>query len=218
MFVVVLRFIQCGFQLYCSLWFCCLQALLLILFLLFFFFLMIRRPPRSTRTDTLFPYTTLFRSNACVPNVLKLTVEGCCCGFRDVGDDEHQQQREQGQHQEIQDATEPREEVASGGIEEERPDEDRTNHRQTGEREQRIEHDHTANREREKSGYSGEQDDEGWADTHEDRRRGPLQIPNAGVLLSIFLGGILHPYQSNIDARPQRIKRPTDAIWRVPDD
>src|SRR3546814_20340187 len=27
-----------------------------------FFFLMIRRTPRSTRTDTLFPYTTLFRS------------------------------------------------------------------------------------------------------------------------------------------------------------
>src|SRR3546814_20301743 len=27
-----------------------------------FFFLMIQRPPRSTRTDTLFPYTTLFRS------------------------------------------------------------------------------------------------------------------------------------------------------------
>src|SRR3546814_3888472 len=26
------------------------------------FFIMIRRPPRSTRTDTLFPYTTLFRS------------------------------------------------------------------------------------------------------------------------------------------------------------
>src|SRR3546814_5663425 len=30
--------------------------------MLFLFFLMIRRPPRSTRTDTLFPYTTLFRS------------------------------------------------------------------------------------------------------------------------------------------------------------
>src|SRR6056297_1161910 len=30
---------------------------------LFFFFLMIRRPPRSTRTDTLFPYTTLFQSD-----------------------------------------------------------------------------------------------------------------------------------------------------------
>src|SRR3546814_3918090 len=28
-----------------------------------FFCLMIRRPPRSTRTDTLFPYTTLFRSH-----------------------------------------------------------------------------------------------------------------------------------------------------------
>src|SRR3546814_3772297 len=31
-------------------------------FLALFFFLMIRRPPRSTRTDTLFPYTTLFLS------------------------------------------------------------------------------------------------------------------------------------------------------------
>src|SRR3546814_18041230 len=30
----------------------------------FTFFLIIRRPPRSTRTDTLFPYTTLFRSEA----------------------------------------------------------------------------------------------------------------------------------------------------------
>src|SRR3546814_14869514 len=33
-----------------------------LLCVVFFFFLMIRRPPRSTRTDTLFPYTTLFRS------------------------------------------------------------------------------------------------------------------------------------------------------------
>src|SRR3546814_17447667 len=32
--------------------------------LFLFFFLMIRRPPRSTRTDTLFPYTTLFRSQS----------------------------------------------------------------------------------------------------------------------------------------------------------
>src|SRR3546814_12116330 len=31
-------------------------------FVCHFFFLMIRRPPISTRTDTLFPYTTLFRS------------------------------------------------------------------------------------------------------------------------------------------------------------
>src|SRR3546814_8675623 len=33
-----------------------------------FFFLMIRRPPRSTRTDTLFPYTTLFRSREAKPS------------------------------------------------------------------------------------------------------------------------------------------------------
>src|SRR3546814_19661862 len=40
-----------------------LHANLFIYFVLFvFFFLIIRRPPRSTRTDTLFPYTTLFRS------------------------------------------------------------------------------------------------------------------------------------------------------------
>src|SRR3546814_11323720 len=33
-----------------------------LVFYLCVVFLMIRRPPRSTRTDTLFPYTTLFRS------------------------------------------------------------------------------------------------------------------------------------------------------------
>src|SRR3546814_15114986 len=33
------------------------------MFIFLFFFFMIRRPPRSTRTDTLFPYTTLFRSH-----------------------------------------------------------------------------------------------------------------------------------------------------------
>src|SRR3546814_8295327 len=32
----------------------------------FFFFLMRRRPPRSTRTDTRFPYTTLFRSTVAI--------------------------------------------------------------------------------------------------------------------------------------------------------
>src|SRR3546814_16916637 len=31
--------------------------------LVIIYFIMIRRPPRSTRTDTLFPYTTLFRSD-----------------------------------------------------------------------------------------------------------------------------------------------------------
>src|SRR3546814_19907574 len=42
---------------------------------------MIRRPPRSTRTDTLFPYTTLFRSQDTLRNVIewdtkRLDVEG----------------------------------------------------------------------------------------------------------------------------------------------
>src|SRR3546814_6246270 len=37
--------------------------LLDLLLFVYCFFLMIRRPPRSTRTDTLFPYTTLFRSS-----------------------------------------------------------------------------------------------------------------------------------------------------------
>src|SRR3546814_16931408 len=38
------------------------MSLFLVTFFMFVFFLMIRRPPRSTRTYTLFPYTTLFRS------------------------------------------------------------------------------------------------------------------------------------------------------------
>src|SRR3546814_11338428 len=47
----------------CCVLFVCLYAESLSLtFDAVFFFLMIRRPPRSTRTDTLFPYTTLFRS------------------------------------------------------------------------------------------------------------------------------------------------------------
>src|SRR3546814_14905330 len=41
---------------------CCRCVFNLSYVLSLFFFLMIRRPPRSTRTDTLFPYTTLFRS------------------------------------------------------------------------------------------------------------------------------------------------------------
>src|SRR3546814_14109444 len=51
----------------CGCTYCLLVMLscLFVVFCFFFFFLMIRRPPRSTRTDTLFPYTTLFRSPAC---------------------------------------------------------------------------------------------------------------------------------------------------------
>src|SRR3546814_2921070 len=37
-------------------------VILIYIDIIIIFFLMIRRPPRSTRTDTLFPYTTLFRS------------------------------------------------------------------------------------------------------------------------------------------------------------
>src|SRR3546814_10806504 len=43
--------------------------------LIFFFFLMIRRPPRSTRTDTLFPYTTLFRSPTGQGNIIGNPIE-----------------------------------------------------------------------------------------------------------------------------------------------
>src|SRR3546814_16273470 len=38
--------------------------MILVIMCVVFLFLMIRRPPRSTLTDTLFPYTTLFRSSA----------------------------------------------------------------------------------------------------------------------------------------------------------
>src|SRR3546814_14665352 len=39
------------------------------------FFLMIRRPPRSTRTYTLFPYTTLFRSRGAATIAVTLQVD-----------------------------------------------------------------------------------------------------------------------------------------------
>src|SRR3546814_6291547 len=47
------------------------------LMFVFSLFLMIRRPPRSTRTDTLFPYTTLFRSvGASTGNVVRVVIGG----------------------------------------------------------------------------------------------------------------------------------------------
>src|SRR3546814_18352348 len=42
---------------------------------------MIRRPPRSTRTDTLFPYTTLFRSPAVGQPVIEASLEGDAPGI-----------------------------------------------------------------------------------------------------------------------------------------
>src|SRR3546814_6916240 len=47
------------------------------------FFLMIRRPPRSTRTDTLFPYTTRFRSIV-AGRVNGFVVEPLVAGARDA--------------------------------------------------------------------------------------------------------------------------------------
>src|SRR3546814_16154143 len=41
-----------------------------------FFFLIKRRPPRSTRTDTLFPYTTLFRSDLTAARILRVGERG----------------------------------------------------------------------------------------------------------------------------------------------
>src|SRR3546814_13542117 len=51
---------------YLVVWYVSICSCLLSVFcvIISLFFLMIRRPPRSTRTDTLFPYTTLFRSIA----------------------------------------------------------------------------------------------------------------------------------------------------------
>src|SRR3546814_11528636 len=46
-----------------------LFTLLFLFVFFFFFFLMILRPPRSTRTDTLFPYTTLFRSRVWMDSI-----------------------------------------------------------------------------------------------------------------------------------------------------
>src|SRR3546814_13693656 len=68
------------------------------LFQYFFFFLMIRRPPRSTRTDTLFPYTTLFRSSMSRKNFLSGrrfggTRWGPCCCIPDNDDEDSQMTR-----------------------------------------------------------------------------------------------------------------------------
>src|SRR3546814_12707382 len=57
------------------------------------FFLMIRRPPRSTRTDTLFPYTTLFRSVLLEPwfqilgahQIVRVMVHGAAIGTVEAG-------------------------------------------------------------------------------------------------------------------------------------
>src|SRR3546814_19319613 len=59
----------------------CATLSCLCLVSLFIFFLIIRRPPRSTRTDTLFPYTTLFRSSFALLHLPGLIVAGACLAF-----------------------------------------------------------------------------------------------------------------------------------------
>src|SRR3546814_17942298 len=46
---------------------------------------MIRRPPKSTRTDTLFPYTTLFRSHSCAGGLVRNFGTANCNGVRQHG-------------------------------------------------------------------------------------------------------------------------------------
>src|SRR3546814_19575384 len=74
-----------------------------VLFILLFviFFLMIRRTPRSTRTDTLVPYTSLFRSVGDGPN------RGDVVGDEEVGDlsfrlQAHEQLQAAGGHQRVE--------------------------------------------------------------------------------------------------------------------
>src|SRR3546814_14585482 len=64
------------FCLYCYVSVCYL-VLTFSFYLFLLFFLMIRRPPRSTRTDTLFPYTTLFRSHVTYRKEADLRPVGC---------------------------------------------------------------------------------------------------------------------------------------------
>src|SRR3546814_6759125 len=52
---------------------------------------MLRRPPRSTRTDTLFPYTTLFRSRegicgSCAMNIDGTNTLACICAIEEAGE------------------------------------------------------------------------------------------------------------------------------------
>src|SRR3546814_5112526 len=55
----------------------CLYVYLCRISVFFVFFLMIRRPPRSTRTDTLFPYTTLFRSQCDIVRIADSVWQDC---------------------------------------------------------------------------------------------------------------------------------------------
>src|SRR3546814_3874335 len=98
---------------------------------------MIRRPPRSTRTDTLFPYTTLFRSEeesqGVEPERLdrredqRVILRDCINeGIGRVGDEHCNQQCEGYENNVVYDAAEPLEEEGTSGIEKERGDKERS--------------------------------------------------------------------------------------------
>src|SRR3546814_7860228 len=57
---------------------------LFVSFCYFVFFLMIRRPPISTRPDTLFPYTTLFRSETLLARTKQTTAVARVLGLASV--------------------------------------------------------------------------------------------------------------------------------------
>src|SRR3546814_20559737 len=61
------------------------MCVLIWLVCLYFFFLMIRRPPRSTRTDTLFPYTTLFRSPDDAVPAVRVRLRGAPAQMKNPG-------------------------------------------------------------------------------------------------------------------------------------
>src|SRR3546814_15276243 len=97
-----------------------------VIVLFIVFFLMIRRPPRSTRTDTLFPYTTLFRSfstqaqlrykmaatTVCIQRRLEARGPGCQGFFVRR---KRSQSRKLGEHVMVVTATDPVDALAHGG-------------------------------------------------------------------------------------------------------
>src|SRR3546814_17570629 len=68
----------------------CVLLWYIVLFVIYLccFFLMIRRPPRSNRTDTRFPYTTLFRSPGASAEIIETQVtqvlEGSIAGIEGI--------------------------------------------------------------------------------------------------------------------------------------
>src|SRR3546814_20282113 len=72
---------------------CCVWVVYILSCFQYFylFFLMIRLPPRSTRTDTLFPYTTLFRScESAIPAKQVLFYEYVCAMIQGLRGDTSQ--------------------------------------------------------------------------------------------------------------------------------